>query len=167
MELWDVLDEYGNKTGKTIERGQPLTQGEYFLIVDVWIVNGNGEILISKRTSTANPDPDKWQPTCGCAVMGDDSITTALRETKEELGIALDPQNGKLFKRLKFSWNAIVDVWLFYQNVDINTIVFQPDETVDAEWASGDKVRHLLAEGDFINNVRMPYIDELMGACGI
>ena len=68
MELWDVLDENGNKIGKTHERGKPMGHGEYHLVVDVWIINSRGEFLISKRTPTKYPDPGKWEPTCGCAI---------------------------------------------------------------------------------------------------
>ena len=119
MELWDVLDKHGNKTGKIIERGkQLLLKGEYFLIVDVWIMNNKGEFLISKRTPTTEPEPDKWQPTTGCAVAGDDSISAALREVKEELGITLNPENGKMIKRFIAWEKAIIDVWLFRQEVN-------------------------------------------------
>ena len=38
MELWDVLDGQGNKTDKIVERGTELEQGEYRLLVDVWII---------------------------------------------------------------------------------------------------------------------------------
>ena len=37
MELWDVLDEHGNKTGKIVDRGTELGQGEYRLVIDVWL----------------------------------------------------------------------------------------------------------------------------------
>jgi len=50
MEFFDVLDKQGNKIDKTKERGEPLIDGEYCRIVHVWIVNTNGEFLISKRT---------------------------------------------------------------------------------------------------------------------
>lgn len=37
MEFWDILDRNGNKTGKTVERGKPMRQDEYHLVVQVWI----------------------------------------------------------------------------------------------------------------------------------
>ena len=123
MELRDILDEFGNKTGKTGERGKPLNQGEYYLIVDVWIINNQDEFLISKRVPTAKPEPNRWQPTCGNVVAGEDSISAALREAKEELGIMLNPENGEMIKRY-IAWdNAIIDVWLFRQNVNIDEVV--------------------------------------------
>jgi hypothetical protein len=30
-ELWDIVDEYGNKTGRLHERGTPMKNGEYHL----------------------------------------------------------------------------------------------------------------------------------------
>jgi len=43
MEIWDILDKNGNMTGKTITRGDNLRDGEYHLIVHIWIINGKGE----------------------------------------------------------------------------------------------------------------------------
>ena len=48
-ELWDILDENGNKTGCLHERGKPMRKGEYHLTVNVWIENDNGEYLIHGR----------------------------------------------------------------------------------------------------------------------
>jgi 8-oxo-dGTP pyrophosphatase MutT (NUDIX family) len=92
MELLDILDINGNKTGKITECKKPmvLEQGEYYRIVDVWIKNKENAFLISKRVPTAQPEPNRWQPTTGCAVVGDRSITAAIREVKEELGILLE-----------------------------------------------------------------------------
>jgi isopentenyldiphosphate isomerase len=167
MELWDIYDEHGNKTGKTIERGKPMSQNEYHLIVDVWIINDNNKFLISKRIPTKNPDPYKWEPTCGCAVTGDSSIAAAIRETQEELGIILNPQNGKLIKRLIIGI-AIIDVWLFRQEVDINSVVLQYEEVDDVMWAAKDTIKQLITDDKFINtDVRAPYIDELFEICGL
>ena len=48
-ELWDILDVNGGKTGRIIERGQAMDDGEYHLAVHVWIHNRKGEWLISNR----------------------------------------------------------------------------------------------------------------------
>jgi len=34
-ELWDILDENGNVTGRFHERGKPMNKGEYHLEVSV------------------------------------------------------------------------------------------------------------------------------------
>ena len=167
MELLDIYDGDYNKTGKTAERGKPMEKGEYFLIVDVWIINSAGELLISKRTPETEPEPDKWQPTCGCAIAGDDSVSAALREVKEELGLALDPEKGRLVKRYKAWGCAFIDVWLFRQDVDINQVVLQPGETDDVMWAAGDYIKRLIASDKFLNAGRVPYLEEIFEICDI
>lgn len=32
-ELWDIYDKNRIKTGRTIERGQPMTENEYHIVV--------------------------------------------------------------------------------------------------------------------------------------
>ena len=167
MEFWDILDEYGNKTGKIIERGTELEQGEYHLIIDVWIINQNNEFLISKRIPTKRPEPNKWNPVCGSVIAGEDSISAALRETKEELGIILDSKNGKMIKRFKCWGTAIIDVWLFHQEVDINTVVLQKEEADDVMWATSGLIKQIIERGDFISHGRIPYTDELFKICGL
>ncbi|HBL84388.1 MAG: hypothetical protein A2Y17_04825 [Clostridiales bacterium GWF2_38_85] len=49
-EYWDILDENGNKTGCLHERGKIMQKGEYHLVAQVWIMNGKGEFLISRRS---------------------------------------------------------------------------------------------------------------------
>ena len=166
MELLDVYDKYSNKLGKTIKRGDPMEQGEYFLIVDVWIMNEQGEFLISKRTPTTKPEPDKWQPTTGCAITGEDSFTAALREAKEELGIVLN-DNGKQITRF-LAWDkAIIDVWLFRQEVNIGDVILQPQETDDAMLANSTVIKELVENEKFLSRGRVPYIDELFKLCGV
>ena len=60
MELWDILDGNGNKTGKTVERGKTMRQDEYHLSVHIWIKNSNGEFLITKRTANKKILPNMW-----------------------------------------------------------------------------------------------------------
>jgi len=167
MELWDVLDKHGNKTGKVIERGTELEQGEHRLVIDVWIINKDKEFLISKRIPTKQPEPNKWNPVCGSVIAGEDSISAALRETQEELGIKLDIQNGKLIKRFIAWQTAIIDVWLFSQEVDINSVVLQKEETDEAVWATSSLIKQIVEKGDFLSYERIPYIDELFKVCGL
>ena len=105
-ELWDIYDKNRIKTGRTIERGQPMTENEYHIVVQVWIRNSNGQWLISRR-SPGKSMPLKWEPTGGSVLAGEDSLTGALREVREELGVVLKPDTGRLlysFRRDKASW---------------------------------------------------------------
>ena len=167
-EFWDIYDINRNKTGRFHERGTQMNAGDYHLVVNVWIMNSKGEFLISKRASEAANG--MWQTTGGAAVAGDDSLTTALKETHEELGISLDEKNGQVIKQYDFvhlylSGSAICDVWLFRQDIDISEIVYQPNETSDAMWASSEKIKQMIKEKTFMTEW-YPYLDELFDYCG-
>ncbi|MPN38105.1 Isopentenyl-diphosphate Delta-isomerase [bioreactor metagenome] len=167
-ELWDILDENGNKTGRLCERGTRMYKGEYHLVVQVWIKNSNNEFLISRRSNNGISWSGLWQTTGGAAVAGDNSLKTALKETREEIGIMLDPKNGQLFKhysepRKNDSGGVFIDVWLFRQDFDISTVVLQPEETCDAMWASSEKIKQMIYDGYFIPpQEAYPYIDEIL-----
>jgi len=171
-ELWDIMDQNGNVTGRFVERGKPMQKGEYHLVVEIWILNSKREFLISKR-SARGAWHGLWQTTGGCAVAGDDSLKTALKETREEIGVFLDPKNGTLFKRYgalrsNDPGGYIKDVWLFRQEVDIASVVFQPEETCDAMWASKAKIMQLIQEKKFIPpHEAFPYLDELFENCEV
>ena len=161
MELWDILDENGNKTGRTVERGKPMKQDEYHLVVNVWIKNSNGKYLISKRTPNKT-FPNMWETTSGSAITGDDSLQAALREAKEELGIDLSPSKAEFLFRLKrqnHTFPDFVDVWLFRQDVDINDVIYQPEEVCGAKWATASEIQSMIASGEFANT--FTYLEEL------
>ena len=162
MELWDILDGDGNKTGKTVERGKPMGQAEYHLVVHVWIRNTNGEFLITKRTPNKNPFPNMWETTVGSAIFGEESLEATLREVKEEIGIDLSHNNGKYLFRLKrqhHDFPDFIDVWLFEDNFDITEVVYQPEEVCGAKWASPGKIQSLIQIGEFVDT--FTYLEDL------
>ncbi len=161
-ETWDVLDENGNKTGRLHERGRKMAAGDYHLVVHVWKRNNKGEWLIDKRAQRETDDlGGKWETTGGSAIAGDDSITAALREAKEELGINLDPAKGTLFRRLKGdSW--FYDVWVFKHDCPIEDVCFQESETCDAMWASAERIKEMMAKGEFLSEWFYPYFDDMV-----
>ncbi len=59
------------------------------------IRNENGEILLQERT-----DRNKWGLPGGCQDLGEDLRTTAVRETYEETGIVLNPNEITLIDTL-------------------------------------------------------------------
>lgn len=166
-EIWDILDEHGKKTGRYAERGRKMATGDYHLVVHVWKRNSRGEWLIDKRAPTRGTSIDgKWETTGGSAVAGDDSLIAAVRETKEELGIDLDPQKGTLFSTIArhgndgHSW--LQDAWVFEHDCSIEDVRFQEGETCDAMWATADKIREMMATGEFLSEWFYPYFDEMV-----
>jgi len=162
MEIWDILDKNGNKTGKTVERGKPMRQDEYHLVVHIWIKNSKGEFLITKRTPNKKTLPNMWETTVGSAISGEDSLKATLREAKEEISIDLSATNGKYLFRLKrqqHDFPDFIDVWLFKENVDITKVIYQPEEVCGAKWATPYDIQSAIESGEFSDT--FTYLEDL------
>lgn len=166
-EYWDICDEHGIPTGRLHQKGKPMNPGEYHMAATVWIRDREGKFLLSRRLPTASHDAGCWEPTGGSALAGEDSLTTALREVREELGLSLDPAKGTLFKRYNWPHHdgkgmAHICVWIFESDVSLDEVVLLPTETCDAMWADEDTIRRLIEEGIF---VPYTYLNELFAYC--
>ena len=155
-ELWDLYDDERNPTGKTHRRGDPLPEGSNHIVVHVWVKNDDGEYLLTKRS----PDkmfPLTWECTGGSALAGEDSLTAALREVREETGLKLDPEKGNVVIRTK-RVGYFGDIWLFRQNFDPDLVRLQEGETVDCRKATAEEIAELIQTGEF---APYDYLDEL------
>ena len=166
-EIWDIYDINHNKTGRYAERGRKLAPGDCYLVVHVWKHNGKGEWLIDKRSTTRGTSIDgKWETTGGAVHAGEDSLTAALRETKEELGIDLEPQKGILFRTAirhgKDGRVWLADAWVFEHDCPIEDIRFQKSEVCDVMWATTEKIREMMASGEFLSEWFYPYFDDMV-----
>jgi|LSQX01.1.fsa_nt_gb 4-methyl-5(b-hydroxyethyl)-thiazole monophosphate biosynthesis len=167
-EIWDILDSNGNKTDRYIERGRKMATGDYHLVVHVWKHNDRGEWLIDRRAMNRGTSIDgKWETTGGAAIAGDDSLTAALRETKEELGIELDPKKGELFHSVARHGNDghtwIQDAWVFEVDIPIESVHLQESETCEVMWATADKIREMMKTGEFLSEWFYPYFEDMVG----
>ena len=164
-EYWDVYDKNGNVIkGKVSIRGKhDLGPSEYHLVVYVWIINDKNEVIISKRQK-GRAFEGSWECTGGCAQKGDTSLTAALREVSEELGLTLDPSKGELFKRYLRNYpagaKAICDVWVFKQNFTKEQLVLQESEVSDAKFVGLEELKNTSSGNDI--SKRYPYINELI-----
>lgn len=137
-ELWDVYDENRNLTGRLHRRGDFLEEGDYHLVVHVWLLNSKGEFLLTKRAPNKG-FPNAWETSGGAAQAGDDSLSAALREVREETGLIALPENAErifAFKREE----DFCDVWLIRQDFDLKDVVLLPGETIDKQYASRERI---------------------------
>lgn len=147
-ELWDVYDANRNLTGKTHRRGDDLLPGEYHLVVHVWIQNPDGTFLMTQRSPNKG-FPLLWETTGGSALAGDDSLTAALREVKEETGLILAPLNGRIL--LQYSGTDYhVDVWLFRQDFDLQDVLLQEGENCGKRLSTREEILSGLADGTIV-----------------
>jgi len=158
MELWDIYDKDRQKTGLSQERNNPMKEGNYHLVVHVWIINEKGEFLIQKRQPWKKGWPNMWDcSAAGCAIMGETTKDAVVRETKEELGIDLDINKAEILFSVKFS-SGFDDIWFVKQNIDIEQLELQYEEVADAKWSTYKEIKKMIQKGEFIN---YHYLDNL------
>ncbi|MBQ7355544.1 MAG: NUDIX domain-containing protein [Clostridia bacterium] len=164
-ELWDVYDRNGNVIeGRVSVRGRhDLQDGEYHLVVYVWIVCDDGRIILSRRQK-GKTFAGAWEYTGGCAQQGEDSLTAALREVREELGVELDPEKGHFYTRYRRNYpkgaRALCDVWVFRQQVDLSDLTLQKEEVSEVRLVGRKELTAMMAAADFYK--RYPYLRHLM-----
>ncbi len=156
-EYFDVLDENGNKTGKTKRRSLVHKDGDWHKAVYIWIVNDKNEILLQQRSPNKDSYPNMWDiSSAGHLTAGDDSVTGAIREIKEELGIDIIANQLKLIgirqKRSQVSDSFINaefnDVYLLRLSLDLNKITLQPDEVSAVKYVPLDEFKRMIKTND-------------------
>lgn len=156
MELWDLYNERRELTGRDHIRGEEVPQGYYHLVVDIWIRNSKGEYLISQRSADRPTFPLMWECVGGSVTKGEDSLTGALRETQEEVGLTLSPEDGKLVysvvgrfvNGMKFT--DILDVWLFEYDGPVYLEKAATQEVAQAVWMTKEQIKELFDTGKLV-----------------
>ncbi len=151
MEYLDLRNPDGTKTGEQKERTQVHRDGDLHATVHVWIARrnpstGQAEILLQKRSSQKDSFPGCYDiSSAGHVAAGDEELPSALRELKEELGIAAAPEDllylfthigymegefhGELFKNYEIS-----PVYLYTKPVQTEKLILQKDEVESVCW---------------------------------
>lgn len=160
MEVWDIYDEDGNYTGRTMERNSDIVRqkGIYHPCVDVWIINSDNKILIQRRSPQKKFRPNIWAMTGGSIQHGESPIEALKREVLEELQVELDVNKTKKIKRYKTD-NIWLDVYVAEQDIDLDKVVLQIEEVSEVKFATYDEIEKLFKNNEFIDE-RWEYVRE-------
>lgn len=150
MEIWDLLDKDGYKTGRTVTRGAQIPDGFYHQVVHIWVVNDKGEYLIQQRAPGVSWKPGIWATTGGSALSGEEPLNAALREVREEIGVEAVPSQMRLLARLKRT-DSFCCVYRLRCNKDAADFVLQQEEVSRVCWATREQIEAMCAQGTFYN----------------
>ena len=150
MELFDLYTAEREKTERTMVRGDPVPEGFYRLVVHVCIFDPQGRMLIQQRQPFKQGWANLWDVTVGgSAVRGDTSRTAAERETREELGLALDLTGVR--PTLTIHWeHGFDDYYTVTRQVDPESLCLQYEEVQKVRWASMEEILQMIDDGQFI-----------------
>ena len=146
MELLDVYDSLGNKTGRVVERGnkdESFSDDEHIAVAIIYIENEKGEFLIQK---TSKEKGGHYASTGGHINHGEDAYSTIVREVKEELGV--DVSNDNIISLGHICVDFPVR-FMFYlkKNIKLNDITLQKDEVESISYMSADEIRDIQDKG--------------------
>lgn len=146
MEFNDVYDKYRNLTGKLHQRGTRWKFGEYGLVVCVWVYDGKGNILLTRR-APGKSFAGTWENSGGAAKAGENSRTAIARELFEETGIRAEPAEFELIGSDRVR-HTHYDFYCLKRQTPIEEVVLLPGETDGVQWASFEKVRRMVRNGE-------------------
>ncbi len=145
MELNDIYDENRKRTGRVHERGTPWQPGEYGVVVCVWVYDGRGHLLLTRRAK-GKSFAGTWENSGGAVKAGETSREAIARELFEETGIRAGQEEFE-FLDTDRERNMFYDHYCLRRRVPLKEIVLLPGETDDVMWASFGKVHWMIRSG--------------------
>ncbi len=155
MEYLDRCGEDGQPTGQTVSRDAAHKEGILHRTAHVWIVRKNAgsyDILLQKRSMEKESFPGMYDTSsAGHIPAGEEPLPSALRELKEELGIAAKPEElafagkfriryEKVFHGRLFRDNEVTWVYVYSAPVETRALTLQASEVDEARWFGLDEV---------------------------
>ena len=146
MEWNDIYDADRQLTGRVHRRGTPWRKGEFGLVVCVWVYDGKGKILLTRR-APQKTFAGTWENSGGAAKAGEDSLTAICRELFEETGIRARAEEFELLNTTRDK-NTFYDHYCLRRGVPLDSIVLLPGETDCAKWVTFEEVHTMIRQGE-------------------
>lgn len=175
MEYFEILNENGFKTGKIDSRTNVHKLGLHHAAVCILVINESNQILLQKRSSNKDSNPDKWDISCAGHVDLEETFEdAAIRELNEELGIKINKTDlielstvhihyRSIFHQSTFIENEFDKIFVCHVSDNI-PLSLQKDEVQETKWISHDSLKLFLSTNDHciyhtILDVIYDYID--------
>ena len=146
MELLDVYDDSGRRTGKVVERGvsdSSFQSGEHIAVAIIYIENEKGQFLIQK---TSEKKGGIYSSTGGHVGHNENPIDAIKREVMEELGIDISNDNIIDLGYLIFDF-PVRFVFYLKKDIDLDDIILQKDEVDSVCFMTEFELRNIIDQG--------------------
>ncbi len=158
MEYNDIYTADRKRTGKLHRRGTRWRQGEYGLIVCVWVYDGKGRVLLTRRA------PEKsfagtWENSGGAVKAGETSRQAIARELFEETGIRAAESEFELLSTRRDK-DSFFDFYCLKNDTPIEKIVLLEGETSDAKWVTFSEIREMIKNREICRVIGRQYLHQ-------
>jgi isopentenyldiphosphate isomerase len=168
MEYFEVVDEQGNPTGAVQERALIHARGFWHQTVHIWVYRPGGDILLQKRSLRKESHPGLWDVSAaGHVAVGESALQSALRESREELGLVIPPDRLRFIAKTRRTMvslegayidNEFTSVYLFCFRGEEGDLSPDPEEVEAIGFFSCGRLRKLLV-GEATGEEFVPYDD--------
>ena len=159
-EYWDLYDNNIKKTGEVMLRGDPVPEGKYHIVCEIAVIDSMGRILLTKRHPD-KPYPLYWECSGGSAVSGEAPADSAVRELFEETGIKAEKEE-LTDPGIIYGNHAIYFNYLLRRDIELSSLVLQPEEVVDAKLADKAEYERMVRENSVV-----PLVAERLRELGV
>ena len=174
LELFDVLDADGKKTGVVRERSLVHMDGVPHRTAHIWVVRKNKDktydLLLQKRSRGKDSYPGCYDiSSAGHVQAGDEFLPSAIRELKEELGIEAGEEDlefagyhkgymEEVFYGRMFRDSEVSAVYVYSKPVDADRLTLQKEEVESVMWMGLGQCVEAVRNNGIPNCI---YLDEL------
>ncbi len=158
MEYNDIYNESGQITGRVHRRGTPWKNGEYGLVVCVWIYDGRGNVLLTRRAK-GKSFAGTWENSGGAAKAGETSRQAIARELFEETGIRAEEAEFEFLYSDKDA-HTLYDFYCLKRQTPLDEIVLLPGETDSVQWASFQQVHDMIRQGSICRIIAQQFLKQ-------
>lgn len=158
MELNDIYDEERHRTGRVHRRGTPWKSGEFGLVVCVWVYDGRGKLLLTRR-APGKTFAGTWENSGGAAKAGETSLEAIARELYEETGIHAEQSEFELLCSVRDK-NIFYDHYCLLSDTPLEQIRLLPGETDGAKWVTFDQVHEMIRSHEICDIIAEQFLHE-------
>ncbi|MDB6058735.1 MAG: hydrolase [Verrucomicrobiales bacterium] len=144
-EIFDIVDECDQVIGQC-PRSEVHRVGHKHRAIHVLVFNSRGEVFLQKRSMSKDTHPGVWDSSSsGHLDTGEDYDACAIRELREEIGLAIEQPPQRLFKIDACSETGQEFVWVYKCHSE-GPFSLHPEEIERGDWFGRDRVTKWIAQ---------------------
>jgi isopentenyl-diphosphate delta-isomerase type 1 len=144
-EIFDVVDERDEVIGRQT-RNEVHRRGLMHRAVHVLVFNARGEVFLQKRSMKKDRQPGLWDSSAsGHVDSGEDYDACAVRELREEIGLAVQDSPRRVFKLSASAETDQEHVWVYRCEAE-GPFTLHPDEIERGDWFAPKEVTRWMTE---------------------